>query len=149
MAWIQDAIDDLHNTQEVEVSVESLGYRSAFAGAVLLTLPNAVLVRSSPPRIRLGLGLTSQHGRSAPQESHSPDHPGEPSQLDGATNTEALAAVLRGYRDRWVAVQRNQVLTDQDSFSDVVAWLRGNGIKADSVFLVPDDPERLLAGLAN
>ncbi len=66
-----------------------------------------------------------------------------------ASGPAELAAVPHGYRNRWVAVQRNQVLTDQDSFSDVVAWLRSNGIKADGVFLVPDDPERLLAGLGN
>ena len=31
----------------------------------------------------------------------------------------------------------------------VLAWLRQNGTKADAVFLVPVDPEELLAGLAN
>ncbi len=59
-----------------------------------------------------------------------------------------LATALRAYQNRWVAIQRNQVLTDQDSFSDTVAWLRASSIKADAVFLVPEDPERLLAGLA-
>lgn len=54
--WVEDAIDRLHKTHEIEVSVESLGYRSAFIGAVLLTLPDAVLVRTTPPRIRLGGG---------------------------------------------------------------------------------------------
>ena len=47
-----------------------------------------------------------------------------------------------------MAIQFNRVLTDQDSFSDTVAWLRTNSVKADAVFLVPEDPERLLAGLA-
>ena len=46
-----------------------------------------------------------------------------------------------------MALQRNRVLTDQDSFSEVVSWLRSNGIRADAVFRVPDDPERLLAGM--
>jgi hypothetical protein len=59
-----------------------------------------------------------------------------------------LAAALRPYQNRWVAIQRNQVLTDQDSFSDTVAWLHATSLKADAVFLVPEDPERLLAGLA-
>jgi hypothetical protein len=31
----------------------------------------------------------------------------------------------------------------QDTFSDTVAWLRGNSVKADAVFLVPEDRERL------
>jgi hypothetical protein len=57
------------------------------------------------------------------------------------------AAALRAYRNRWVALQRNQVLTDQDSFAEVLSWLRGNGIKADAVFLVPDDPERIRRGM--
>jgi hypothetical protein len=54
--WVQDAIDRLYKRHEIEVSVESLGYRSAFVGAVLLTLPDAVLVRTTPPRIRFGGG---------------------------------------------------------------------------------------------
>ena len=55
---------------------------------------------------------------------------------------------MLGWVPGWVAIQRNQVLTDQDSFSDTVAWLRAKDINADAVFLVPEDPERLLAGLA-
>ena len=56
--------------------------------------------------------------------------------------------MLRSYRNRWVAIQRNAVITDQDSFSETVAWLRAHRIKADAVFLVPQDPARMLAGLA-
>jgi len=41
------------------------------------------------------------------------------------------------------------VLTDQDSLSDTVAWLRSKRVKADAVSLVPEDPERLLAGLGD
>lgn len=65
--WVQEAIDRLHETHEIEVSVESLSYRSAFVGAVLLTLPDAVLVRTTPPRIRLGSGpgTTAANGGSA------------------------------------------------------------------------------------
>lgn len=51
-----------------------------------------------------------------------------------------LAAALPGYKDRWVAIRRNRMLTDQDSFSDTVAWLRTHNIKADAVFHVPEDP---------
>jgi hypothetical protein len=46
-------------------------------------------------------------------------------------------------------VQRDHVLTDGDSFSEVLAWLRQNNTKADAVFLVPANPEELLTGLAN
>jgi hypothetical protein len=72
----------------------------------------------------------------------------EPIATSNTAKPADLAAALRGYQNRWVAIQRNQVLTDQDSFSDTVAWLRSNSVKADAVFLVPEDPERLLAGLA-
>jgi hypothetical protein len=37
--WVQDAIDRLERKGEIEISVESVGYRSAFIGAVLQELP--------------------------------------------------------------------------------------------------------------
>ena len=51
--WVTDALTRLQVTREVEVSVESLGYCSGFVGAVLLQVPGAALVPSSPPRVRL------------------------------------------------------------------------------------------------
>jgi hypothetical protein len=51
--WVEDAIARLVEEGEVEVSVSSLGYRSAFVGAVLLQVPSATLVASSPPKVRL------------------------------------------------------------------------------------------------
>lgn len=51
--WVQSGLEQLLETGEIEVSVPSLGHRSSFVGAVLLTLPDAVLVRTTPPRIRL------------------------------------------------------------------------------------------------
>ena len=65
---------------------------------------------------------------------------------DRATAAD-LATALRPLHSRRVAIQRNQVLTDQDSYSDTVAWLRASSIKADAVFLVPEDPEQLIACL--
>src|SRR5581483_8097476 len=41
LAWVQEGIDLLVSHGEVRVGVESLGYRSAFVAAVLLTLPGA------------------------------------------------------------------------------------------------------------
>lgn len=52
ISWVQDAIKRLDREGELEVSVVSLGYRSAFIGAVLLQLPGATLIRTAPPRIR-------------------------------------------------------------------------------------------------
>lgn len=37
--WVQDALDRLLDEGEVEISVRSLGYRSAFVGAVFPALP--------------------------------------------------------------------------------------------------------------
>jgi hypothetical protein len=51
--WVQSGLNQLLETGEIEVSVRSLGHRSSFVGAVLLTLPDVVLIRTIPPRIRL------------------------------------------------------------------------------------------------
>jgi hypothetical protein len=108
--------------------------------------------RSALRRLGLPVGRLSTAGRAGgvPRRGPRPsDRLGEPTAAGGgATSSADLATALRGHQNRWVAIQRNQVLTDQDSFSDTVAWLRANGIKADAVFLVPEDPERLLAGLS-
>jgi hypothetical protein len=56
--WVQSGLDQLLETGEIEVSVPSLGHRSSFVDAVLLTLPGAVLIRTVPPRIRLNQPTT-------------------------------------------------------------------------------------------
>jgi len=53
IAWVQDALDRLEAEGEVEVSVPSLGHRSAFVGAVLASVPGARFVSGSPPAVRL------------------------------------------------------------------------------------------------
>jgi hypothetical protein len=50
---VQSGLDRLQEAGELEVSVASLGHRSSFVGAVLLTLPGTHLSRTSPPRIVL------------------------------------------------------------------------------------------------
>jgi hypothetical protein len=52
IAWVQDALDRLFREGEIVVSVESVGYRSAFIGAVLGTVPG-VEVLTNPRRVRL------------------------------------------------------------------------------------------------
>jgi hypothetical protein len=42
IAWVQEAMDRLYAQGSIEISVESVGYRSAFIGAVLATLPGAI-----------------------------------------------------------------------------------------------------------
>ena len=54
IAWVQDALDRLERDGEIEISVESVRYRSAFIGAVLLALPGVARVAGAvPPRVRL------------------------------------------------------------------------------------------------
>jgi hypothetical protein len=52
--WVQEALMRIERDREIEISVQSVRYRSAFIGAVLRELPGAEVVRSAfPPRIRL------------------------------------------------------------------------------------------------
>jgi hypothetical protein len=53
IADVQSALDQLLDAGEVEIHPRSLGYRSSFVGAALLTLPGAVALSTSPPRIQL------------------------------------------------------------------------------------------------
>ena len=53
IAEVQSGIDQLLGMGEIETGVASLGYRGAFVAAVLLRLPGAVPVRTTPSRIRL------------------------------------------------------------------------------------------------
>jgi hypothetical protein len=52
IAQVQAAIDMLERTGELRSDVKTVGYRSAFIGAVLATLPDAV-VATKPRRVRL------------------------------------------------------------------------------------------------
>jgi len=52
IGWVQDAIDRLEETGEVRVNVGSVGYRSAFVGAVLAQLPGTEILKE-PQRVRL------------------------------------------------------------------------------------------------
>lgn len=54
IAWLQEALDRLERDGEIEISVESVRYRSAFIGAALLALPGVErVVGAAPPRLRL------------------------------------------------------------------------------------------------
>ena len=52
IAEVQAAIDMLERDGEVRIDVKTVGYRSAFVGAVLATVPGAA-VRTSPRRVKL------------------------------------------------------------------------------------------------
>jgi hypothetical protein len=51
--WVQTAMDMLESSREVRIDVATVGYRSAFIGAVLATVPGATVLPTSPPRIAL------------------------------------------------------------------------------------------------
>lgn len=50
--WVQDAIDQLFARGELLIDVKTVGYRSAFIGAVLATIPG-VIMETRPRRARL------------------------------------------------------------------------------------------------
>jgi Domain of unknown function (DUF3883) len=52
IAWVQAALDRLRRDGEVEISVASVGYRSAFVGAALAALPGASTAHN-PQRVLL------------------------------------------------------------------------------------------------
>jgi hypothetical protein len=52
LEWVQSAFDRLTEGEEVRISVPSLGYRSAFVGAAMLSLPSARFL-TGPARVRL------------------------------------------------------------------------------------------------
>jgi hypothetical protein len=51
--WVQRALDILARGGVVTIDVDTVGYRSALVGAVLATLPNAVVLPSTASRIAL------------------------------------------------------------------------------------------------
>lgn len=53
LADVQSALDRLTSGEEVPVNVDSLGYRSAFVGAVLQAVPDARVIAGTPSRITL------------------------------------------------------------------------------------------------
>lgn len=54
--WVQDAIDELVRRGETVITKQTVGYRSAFIGAALLTLSGASLVRTASPVVKLSKG---------------------------------------------------------------------------------------------
>jgi hypothetical protein len=50
--WVQDALDRLVEEGDVEISEASVGYRSAFIGAVLMQVPG-VIGTTRPRRVKL------------------------------------------------------------------------------------------------
>jgi hypothetical protein len=67
---VRSGLERLLADREIEVSPRSLGYRSSFVGAVLLTVPGAVAIRTSPPRIRLTDPLAAYRASDAGQVNH-------------------------------------------------------------------------------
>ncbi len=53
IAWLQESLERLAKEHRIEIAVDGVGYRSAFVGAVLLTLPFVRVDGSSPPSIEV------------------------------------------------------------------------------------------------
>jgi hypothetical protein len=69
IAWVEEALGRLLRDGQIEVSVPSLGYRSAFVGAVLLSVPGAAATSTTPPAVILGpdvLGAVRAGEQDAP-----------------------------------------------------------------------------------
>jgi hypothetical protein len=62
---VQSGLKHLLEAGELEIHPRSLGYRSSFVGAVLLTLPGTIVLPTSPPRIRLTDPVTAYRAREA------------------------------------------------------------------------------------
>jgi predicted RNA-binding protein with PUA-like domain len=86
IAWVQAALDRLRRDSEVEISVASVGYRSAFVGAALATLPGASTARN-PQRVLLP-AASDTRGRTLVDGSSS----------DVAVVEEAVRPRARGQR---------------------------------------------------
>ena len=67
IAWVQEALDRLREERVISIDVDSVGYRSAFIGAVLRELPDArvegLRIRLPVTRGSLGETLQLQRGR--------------------------------------------------------------------------------------
>jgi hypothetical protein len=48
---VQAAMETLVANGEITIDVKTVGYRSAFVGAVLASLPGAVVLPTSPPTV--------------------------------------------------------------------------------------------------
>jgi hypothetical protein len=63
MKEVQAAWDELRSKGELAINVKTVGYRSAFIGAVMATLPG-VLVVEGEQRVRLDVGSERSQRRS-------------------------------------------------------------------------------------
>jgi len=52
IAWVQAGLDLLETKGEVTIDSATLGHRSDFVGAVILSMPDVVRVESTPPKAR-------------------------------------------------------------------------------------------------
>ena len=85
--WVQGAIDRLWDERELEINPQSVGYRSAFVGAVLLTLPG-VEGATDPRRVRLV--DEPKTARTSAQVPGAPPGRSRPAPADLAAALEAL-----------------------------------------------------------
>jgi hypothetical protein len=103
-------------------------------------------------RILMGLGFPAGRRPLTPR-SADPEAGGFPAEgfaYAGASSHadgDELAETLRPFRGQWVAVKGGELLVGAPTAQAVVGWLASHGLRADSMFRVPED-ERALGGMA-
>jgi hypothetical protein len=119
IAWVQAALDRLRRDDEVEISVASVGYRSAFVGAALAALPGA---RSAhhPQRVLLP---------SAPGATISTPVEGVPPEV--AAVQEAVRPRARG--QRWAQSPEVRRAVELHAIQAAIEYYSGKGWGVEDV----------------
>jgi hypothetical protein len=104
IVWVQQALDRLVRDGEVIISPEVIGYRSAFIGAVLRTLPG-VAVGMDPPRVWLEDTHHDRDTGAARRRRHQREDAALTSRL-----LEAITGLRRWTRDGRAAVHKPLLL---------------------------------------
>jgi hypothetical protein len=155
ISQVQAGLDLMLETGEVEVSVPSLGHRSSFIGAVLLTLPGAALVRTTPPRIRFTAPQTTNPALGTPyRHAEVTEQPGsrEPFSVDPALVERGLRGHA-GTQNELATVLRNAGIEPRSSQPTEpnfdLAWQHNGIIYVAEVKSITDanEEEQLRLGL--
>ncbi len=122
--WVQGAMDALLNTGELEINPGTVGYRSAFIGAVLLTLPGTEAALS-PRRIRIAESDIQESPPPPPQVQPTPDAARERPIASQDMVDLAVAALDR--QEASVPLNSYRDLTDVDRPGMYAWWIDAKG----------------------
>lgn len=148
--WVRAALDRLAADGEVEISVESVGHRSAFVGAVLLELPETRAIRSTPPRVVLsdGGGELDRMREAGGINAWWQDGPGEHYWLEitdrddpgvdlHAPQRDAAGNPTPGYSLMWWVMKGDLVFHYERRQQAITSWSRAVGavVEAPTLWL--------------